>query len=98
MKILFETQQKHFESPSNVISEHLTEYFVNCQEQVLRDRFVCGLYSSGMQKRLLAVIDGPPLKKTLDATLAYKPAEKSTKDMQFGQRGQDSSVEKSLAK
>jgi len=119
MKDLFETLQKHFEPPSNVISERfqfhrrdqgsgesVTEFLAelrrlatNCQfgeylDQALRDRFVCGLHSSGMQKSLLAVTDDLPLKKAVDQALAYEAADKSTKDIQEGHFAQSSLVDK----
>ena len=74
--------QRSGESVTDILAE-LRRLSINCQfddylDQALRDRFVYGLHSSGMQ---LAVTDDLPLKKAVDQALVYEAADKSTKDM-----------------
>ena len=95
------SKQFRFHQRSQGSVESVTEYLVELhrlaskckfgdyRDQMLRDQFVCGLHSGGIQKSLLAVHDDLPLKKALDLALAYEAVDKSVKDMQVGHSGQE---------
>ena len=54
----------------------------------MRDRFVCGLRSSGIQKRLLSEAEPVTLKKALEVAVAVEAADKNAKELQSTENAQ----------
>ena len=62
-------------------------------EEALRDRFVCGLRSSGIQRRLLSEAEPLTLKKALEVAVAVEAADKNAKELQSTESAQLGKVE-----
>ena len=82
----------HFHRQDQASGECIVEYLAelqsvptHCQfseylEEALQDRFICGLRSSGIQKRLLSEAEPVMLKKALEVTV--KAVDKNAKELQ----------------
>ena len=64
-------------------------------EEALQDCFVCGLRSSGIQKRFLSEVEPLMLKKALEVTVAVEAADKNVKELQSTESAQLGKVEQS---
>ena len=58
--------------------------FGNYLDEALRDRLVCGICNSGIQKRILSEAE-LSLKKAIELSQAFKAAEKNAKEIQVPQ-------------
>lgn len=82
----------HFHKRDQAIGESMAEYdaairklathckFGNYLEEALRDRFVCGLRSDAIQRRLLAETE-LPLSKAMEMALSIEAADKNTRSL-----------------
>ena len=94
-------QRFHFHSRAQGPTETTSEYvavlrrlavycdFGEILDDMLRDRLVCGLRDSRLQRRLLAEKD-LTLKKAFDLCQAYETAERDAHDIHFRQKGSSS--------
>ena len=65
-------------------------------DEALRDRFVCGLRSSGIQKCLLTEAEPLTLKKVLEVAVAVEAADQKAKELQSSESAQLGKVEQIL--
>jgi len=90
------TERFHFHRRNQASGESVAEYVAelrrlatHCQfgeylNEALRDRLVCGIRNTGIQKRLLSEAE-LSLKKAIELSQAFEAAEKNAKDMQAPQ-------------
>ena len=90
------TERFHFHRRNQASGESVAEYvaelrrlathcqFGNYFDEALRDRLVCGIRNSGIQKRLLSEAE-LSLKKAIELSQAFEAAEKNAKEIQVPQ-------------